>query len=119
MHNQAQCPDGIGGIWYDKLWHKPELDSGHCSRELHHQQLHRIAERNIDWNCNRHLVRRERSCGIDRLQLYGGSDGRYRHLTSKRRCECDDARKRRWRLVRHGMERHCGLHPGHDGEPEW
>ncbi len=67
LHDQAECTHRISGLWHDQLRYKPQLDSGHCSRELHHQQLHRIAERNLDRNRNRHILRGERSFRFDRL----------------------------------------------------
>jgi hypothetical protein len=57
----------FGRVWHNQLRHKPELDSGHSSRKLHDQQLHRVAEWNLDWNRNRHILCRQRTCGIDRL----------------------------------------------------
>jgi hypothetical protein len=115
MHDQAECADGIGCEWDDQLRHEPKLDGGHCSRELHDQQLHHIAERNLNRNRNRHVVCRERPFSLDRLQFYRRSDGRCWYVGRKFSRECDDAR---WRRIgmRNGMERHCGLHPRHDGK---
>ena len=42
---------------------------------------------------NRHIVRRERPCGFDLLQLHRGSNGRSRYFASELGRECDDARQ--------------------------
>jgi hypothetical protein len=107
--------DGIGCDWDHQLRHEPELDGGHCSRELHDQQLHHIAERNLNRNRNRHIVCRGRPFSLDRLQFHRRSDGRCRYVERKFSHEYDDAR---WRRIgmRDCMERHCGLYPRHDGK---
>ena len=87
----------------------------HSARELHDQQLHRIAERNFDWNCKRNFVRRQRAFRFDHLQLHRGSDGQPRHVERKFGSKCYDT-GRRWRLMRNSVERHCRLHRWHDGE---
>jgi hypothetical protein len=71
MYNHSECSNWIGGVWHNQLRYKLKLDSGHSSRELHNQQLHRIEEWNFDRNCNRHIIRRYRTFTFDGLQLHG------------------------------------------------
>jgi hypothetical protein len=65
LRDQAKRTNGIGGFRHYQFGHEPELDSGHCSRELHDQHLLGIAERDFDRNPNRDIIRRERSCAFD------------------------------------------------------
>jgi hypothetical protein len=90
LYDYAQRAHWIGGFGHNQLRHKPELDGGHSSYELHHRQLHRVEERNLDWNCNRYIVCRNRSFRIDLLQLHRGSDGRKRNVGPKFSRECDN-----------------------------
>jgi hypothetical protein len=69
------------------------LVRGDSSGELHDQQLHRLEERNIDWDGNRHNIFRDRPRRLDLLQLHGRGDGQQRHFGPKFSGECDDARK--------------------------
>ena len=117
MHDHAERSNRIGGVWNNQFRHKPQLDRGYCSRQLHDQQLHGIAERKLDWNRNRHIIHRERPCGFDHLQLHGGSDGRSRHVGRKFGVKRDHVRQRRIGM-RYSMECNCDLHPRHDGKSE-
>jgi hypothetical protein len=67
LHDHAQRANWIGSVWNYQLRHEPELDCGYSSRKLYDQQLQNIAERNLDWNRKRHLIRRERPCSFDHL----------------------------------------------------
>jgi hypothetical protein len=80
-----------GGIRHNQLRNKSGLDRGHCFRELDDQQLHRIAERNLDWNRNGHNVRGNRPFSFDRLQLHSRGDGRQWCVGRKCSRECNDA----------------------------
>jgi hypothetical protein len=67
LYDHAQRAHWFGGVRHDQLRYKPELERRYTSDELHDQQLHRVAERNLDWHRNRHNLCSQRTCGIDRL----------------------------------------------------
>jgi hypothetical protein len=71
LYDHAQRSNRVGGLWHNQLQHNPELVRGDSSCELHHQQLHRIEEWNLDWNGNWHNIFRDRPCRFDLLQLHG------------------------------------------------
>ena len=116
-HIPTKRSNRIGVVRHNQLGHKPQLDSGQSSRELYDQQLYGLAERKLDWNCNRHFVCCERPCGFDLLQLHGGSDRRSRHVGRKFGIERDYVREQRIGM-RYGMEFHRCLHPRHDCKSE-
>ena len=70
MYDHTECSDWIGRVGDYQLRHKPQLDTRYCSAQLHNQRLYRIAERNLDWNRDRHIVCREWAFGFDGVQLH-------------------------------------------------
>jgi hypothetical protein len=65
LYNHAQRANRLGGIGHNQLWNQSELDRGHASHELHHQQLYRTQERNIDWHRKRHNIYGDRPHGFN------------------------------------------------------
>jgi hypothetical protein len=71
LYDHGQRSNWIGGVRHDEFRRNPELDASECSHYLHDQQLHRVAERNLDWNTNRDIVCGDRAFSFDCLQLHG------------------------------------------------